>query len=152
MKVGIIGCGGMGTTHYLSLKALSGKMDLEVVAIADCREEFLKKAAAYFPNARTYSYGMDMIEKEELDIVHICLPSYLHASHVVAAMEKKMNVFVEKPMCLTEKDTELILETEKRTGVKAMVGQVVRSFDIRMHCICSFLHRHLTGNMLFRES
>ena len=46
MKVGVIGCGGMGTTHYLSLKVLSSQMDVEVVALADCREEFLQKAAA----------------------------------------------------------------------------------------------------------
>ncbi|MBS6194429.1 MAG: Gfo/Idh/MocA family oxidoreductase [Clostridiales bacterium] len=129
MKVGVIGCGGMGTTHYLSLKALSSQMDLEVTALADCRKEFLDKAAAYFPNAKTYEYGMDLIEQEELDIVHICLPSYLHVSHAVAAMEKGINVFVEKPVCLTQEDADRILEAEKRTGVKAMVGQVVRSFD-----------------------
>lgn len=129
MKVGVIGCGGMGTTHYLSLKALSSQMDVEVVALADCRKEFLDKAASHFPDARTYEMGMDLIEKEELDIVHICLPSYLHASHAIAAMEKGMNVFVEKPICLTHEDAEAILEAEKRTGRKAMVGQVVRSFD-----------------------
>lgn len=129
MKIGVIGCGGMGTTHYLSLKALSSQMDVEVVALADCRKEFLDRAAAYFPKARTYSYGMELIEKETLDVLHICLPSYLHVSHAVAAMEKGMNVFVEKPVCLTEEDAKLILETEKKTGVKAMVGQVVRSFE-----------------------
>ena len=63
MKVGVIGCGGMGTTHYLSLKALSSRMDVEVVALADCRKEFLDKAASYIPEARTYQYGMELIEK-----------------------------------------------------------------------------------------
>lgn len=127
MKVGVIGCGGMGTTHYLALRELSSQMDLEVVALADCREDFLAKAAEHFPGVRTYTYGMELIEKEQLDIVHICLPSYLHVSHAVAAMEKGMNVFVEKPVCLTIEDGQRILEAEERTGVKAMVGQVVRS-------------------------
>ncbi len=129
MRVGVIGCGGMGTTHYLSLKALSAQLDLQVVALADCRKEFLDKAAAYFPEARMYTYGEDLINGERLDIVHICLPSYLHADHAVAAMEKGMNVLIEKPVCLTTDDCERLLETEKRTGVKVMVGQVVRSFD-----------------------
>jgi predicted dehydrogenase len=119
----------MGTTHYLSLKALSAQKDLQVVALADCRPEFLQKALDQFPDAKGYEYGMDLIKNEQLDAVHICLPSYLHASHAVAAMEKGMNVFVEKPVCLTLEDAQLLLETEKRTGVKAMVGQVVRSFD-----------------------
>lgn len=129
MRVGVIGCGGMGTTHYLSLKALSAQMDLEVVALADCRKEFLDKAAKCFPDARAYIYGMELIEKERLDIVHICLPSYMHVSYAVAAMEKGMNVFVEKPVCLKEEEAACILEAERRTGVKVMVGQVVRSFD-----------------------
>ena len=77
MKVGVIGCGGMGTTHYLSLKALAEQKGLDVAALADCRKEFLDKAASYFPDAKTYEFGMDLIEKEELDVVHICLPSYL---------------------------------------------------------------------------
>ena len=129
MKVGVIGCGGMGTTHYLSLKVLSSQMDVEVVALADCREEFLQKAAAEFPEARTYTYGMELIERENLDAVHICLPSYLHTEHAVAAMKKGMNVLVEKPVCLTREEGELLLETQKETGVKVMVGQVVRAFD-----------------------
>ena len=127
MKVGVIGCGGMGTTHYLSMKALSDEMDLEVVALADCRPEFLERAMEKFPNAKGYSSGNELIENEALDIVHICLPSNLHVSHAVAAMEKGMNVFIEKPVCLTEAEGEQLLETEKKTGVKAMVGQVVRS-------------------------
>ena len=128
MKIGIIGCGGMGTTHYLSLRALAEQEGVEVTCIAECRKEFLDKAASYFPNARTYEYGMDLIKNEELDIVHICLPSYMHAEHAIAALEKGMNVFVEKPVCLTEEDCQALLDAEKRSGKKVMVGQVVRSF------------------------
>lgn len=118
----------MGTTHYLAWKQLARQMDLEVVAIADCRKELLDKAAKHFPNAKTYEFGMDLIKNEELDIADICLPSYMHADHAIAAMEKGMNVFSEKPVCLSKEDGKRLLETEKRTGVKAMVGQVIRSW------------------------
>lgn len=129
MKIGVIGCGGMGTTHYQALKALSARMDVQVVALAECREEFLNKAVRLFPEARTYATGMELLDRETLDVVHICLPSYLHVSHAVKAMEKGMNVFLEKPVCLTEEEGRLLLETEARTGVLAMAGQVVRCFD-----------------------
>ena len=36
MKIGIIGCGGMGTTHYLSLRALAEQEGVEVTCIAEC--------------------------------------------------------------------------------------------------------------------
>jgi len=129
MKVGLIGCGGMGTTHNLSLKALSTKMNVEVTALADCRPEFLEKAAIQWPNAKQYKTGMELLETESLDSVHICLPSYLHTEHAMAAMDKGMNVFVEKPVCLTEEEAEKLMEAQKRNGVQVMVGQVVRSFD-----------------------
>lgn len=121
-----MGCGGMGSTHYKALRVLQNNTDVEVVALADSREEFLDKAAAYFPEAKKYDNGMDLIEKEDLDVVHICLPSYLHVSHAVAAMEKGCDVFVEKPVCLTTQEANEIQEVQKRTGRKIMVGHVVR--------------------------
>lgn len=129
LKVGLIGCGGMGTTHNLSLKAISSELDIEVVALADCRQKFLEKAVVQWPKARAYEYGMKLIEKENLDLVHICLPSYLHAEHAVAAMKKGMNVFIEKPVCLTEEECRELLQTKEETRTKVMVGQVVRSFE-----------------------
>ena len=112
MKVGLIGCGGMGTTHNLALKALSSQMDVEVTALADCRQEFLKKAAVQWPNARLYETGMELLETETLDSVHICLPSYLHTDHAVAAMDRGFHVFIEKPVCLTEVEAQRLLEAK----------------------------------------
>lgn len=126
MKVGLIGCGGMGTTHNLSLKALSSKMDVEVTALADCRPEFLEKAAEQWPNARLYKTGMELLEAETLDSVHICLPSYLHTEHAVAAMDKGINVFVEKPVCLTEEEAQKLLDAKMRNKVQVWW---VRWFD-----------------------
>lgn len=129
MKVGFIGCGGMGITHYQSLKVLSEGTDLEVTALADSREESLVQASELFPNAKRYNDGMELIEHENLDVVYICLPSHLHTSHAVAAMEKGCHVFVEKPVCLSFEEADQLLEVQKRTGSKVMVGQVVRFME-----------------------
>ena len=129
MKVGLIGCGGMGTTHNLTLKALSAAIDVEVTALADCRPEFLEKAAIHWPKARLYSTGMELLETEDLDSVHICLPSYLHTDHGVAAMNRGIHVFIEKPVCLTEEEAQRLLDAKAKNNVQVMVGQVVRSFD-----------------------
>lgn len=118
MKIGVIGCGGMGTTHYLSLKALSAQMDAEVTALADCRQEFLERAAAHFPGVHTYKEGMELIESESLDVVHICLPSYLHAEYAIAAMKKGMHVFVEKPLCLTMEEGKALLEAKRNMALR----------------------------------
>lgn len=127
MKIGLIGCGGMGTTHNLSLKALSEKKDLQVVAIADCRPEKLEQATKLWPQARRYASGMELLQNEDLNMADICLPSYLHADHAVAALQKGMHVFLEKPVCLTETDCCRLLDAEAQSGRSVMVGQVLRS-------------------------
>jgi len=73
--------------------------------------------------------GCGSISNEKLDIVHICLPTYLHAGHAAAAMERGMNVFMEKPVCLKRSEAKQLLEVQKQTGSKVMIGQVVRFFD-----------------------
>ncbi len=128
MKVGMIGVGGMGSTHNSAVKVLSETKDIAVTAIADATPENLQKAAALWPDAHTYADGMELLEKEELDCVHICTPSYMHADFAVAAMDRGLHVLTEKPMALTEADCERMIAARDRSHVQAMVGHVVRFF------------------------
>lgn len=129
MNIGIIGCGGMGTTHNLCLKELSKHYDIKVTAIADCRDEFLDKAGVYWKGVKKFKDGRELIDQSNIDIVHICVPSYLHAELAILAMQKRMNVLLEKPVCINKKDCQRLLDMEKKTGVKIMAAQVVRFFD-----------------------
>ena len=53
-----------GNDSLLIPEVLSEKEDdVEVVALSDCRKEFLDKAASYFPEAATYEYGMELLER-----------------------------------------------------------------------------------------
>lgn len=126
LKVGLIGCGGMGSNHAACYSALSSTVKL--VAAADLSSEKAKKAADKF-GGRIYRTGKELIENEELDIVDICLPTYLHTEHAVLAMKKGMHVFLEKPVCLNMDEAELLLKTQKETGVKVQIGQVIRFWD-----------------------
>lgn len=128
MKVGMIGVGGMGSTHNSAVKALSETKDITVTAIADATPENLAKAAGLWPGVHTYSDGMELLQKEDLDCVHICTPSYLHAGLATAAMDRGFHVLVEKPMALTEEDCAGMIAARDRNHVRAMVGQVVRFF------------------------
>ncbi len=128
MRIGMIGVGGMGATHNSAVKALSKSRNLEVTAIADRSEDCIKKAKELWPNAKIYSDGAQMLEKEDLDAVHICVPSYLHADLAVMAMDRGCHVLVEKPLALTRKDCERVIAARDRNRVTAMVGHVVRFF------------------------
>ena len=124
IKVGLIGCGFMGGMHAACYKALAG-LGVKVTAVADVRPEFAQKLA---DGAEIYATGMELIEKADVDVVDVCLPTHLHTAHAVAAMKAGKNVFVEKPICICEEEMELLLKTEQETGVKVQVGQVIRQW------------------------
>ena len=85
LRVGLIGCGGMGTTH----SGCYGAMQESVVlaAVADLEEEKAKSVSARF-GSEIYSSGMELIENADVDVVDICVPTYLHAELAIAAMKK----------------------------------------------------------------
>ena len=124
IKVGLIGCGFMGGMHAACYAALAS-LGVKVTAVADVRPEFAEKLAN---GAEIYATGMELIEKADVDVVDVCLPTHLHAAHAVAAMKAGKNVFVEKPIAFKDEDMELILATEKETGAKVQVGQVIRQW------------------------
>lgn len=125
IRIGLIGCGFMGTMHANCYNAIEGA---EVVAVADLRRENAE-ALAKLSNAKIYGKGMDLIENEKVDAIDICLPTYLHASHAEAAMRKAPYVFIEKPVTLTVQEGEKLLAAQKETGAGVQVGQVIRFWD-----------------------
>lgn len=125
LKVGLIGCGFMGGMHSACYNAIDG---VEVVAVADIRAEKAEEIAKLH-NAKIYSTGNELIENADVDVVDICLPTFLHTEHAVKAMKAGRNVFIEKPVCMSPEEGALLLATEKETGAKVQVGQVIRSWD-----------------------
>ena len=125
LKVGLIGCGFMGSMHANCYRALNG---VQVTAVADLREERAKELAA-LSDAQIYAEGMDLIAQADVDIIDICLPTYLHAKYALAAMDKVKYVFVEKPVTLTAEEGDALLEKSRKTGCQVQVGQVIRFWD-----------------------
>ncbi len=126
LKVGLIGCGGMGSVHARSWLELSDRVQL--TAIADPQPEKAKEFCEK-TGAKLYPSGEELLKNEQLDIADICVPTFLHTQYAVAAMEKGVNVFCEKPLCLNQSEAELLLKTKEKTGVQFQVGQVIRFWD-----------------------
>ncbi|MBQ2735301.1 MAG: Gfo/Idh/MocA family oxidoreductase, partial [Clostridia bacterium] len=125
LKVGLIGCGFMGAMHANCYKNIEG---VEIVALADLRRAKAEDLAVG-TNATIFGEGMDLIAQADVDIIDICLPTYLHAKYALAAMDKVKYVFVEKPVTLTVAEGEALLEKSRATGAQVQVGQVIRFWD-----------------------
>lgn len=125
IKVGLIGVGFMGSTHALCYEVLAGSVDFQVTAVADLNSETAHKIARKF-GAKVYASGAELIEQADVNTIDICLPTYLHTVHALQAIEKGYDVFIEKPVCLIESEAERLLEAQRKSGVKVMVGHCLR--------------------------
>lgn len=119
LKVGLVGTGGISRAHIPAWNAMA---ETELVALCDVRPEQM----AEFPEQRHYTSFTEMLEKEELDILDICLPTYLHVDYAVQALEKGIHVICEKPIAFREEDVDRVYEAAARNGVCFMVAQVLR--------------------------
>ena len=113
LKVGIIGCGRISPFHGVPA---SSQENATVVACCDLVPERAAEKAALFGCKRTYADYMEMIQTEGLDVVHICLPHYLHPPVAIAAMKAGCHVLTEKPMSIALADAEAMVATAKETG------------------------------------
>lgn len=125
LKIGLIGCGFMGSMHlncYLNIP------DVKVVAIADVRSEKAAEAVK-LSGAKSYKDGKELIANADVDVIDICLPTFLHAEHALLAMDKVKYVFIEKPVALTVEQGRALIEKMNSTGARVQVGQVIRFWD-----------------------
>lgn len=125
IKIGLIGAGFMGTTHALCYEALMGSAEFEITAVADVDPIKAQTIAKKF-NAKVYASGEDLLADADVNTIDICLPTYLHTHYALKAMKQGHHVFIEKPVCLNESETIQLLDMQRATGTKVMVGQCIR--------------------------
>lgn len=122
MNVIIVGTGVMGLTHA---KAIKDSEVLNLHGFVGRNPEKTKKVAdGFWVNA--YTDLEEVLLKEDVDIVDICLPTYLHEYAVLMAIKYKKHIMCEKPFALSYELAERLSNEAKNAGVKMMVLQVVR--------------------------
>ena len=114
LRVGIIGCGRISVMHLVPADVLKQS---ELVACCDIKKERADITAEKY-NIKAYYDYKEMIECEQLDAVHICLPHYLHTQVSIYAMEHGVNVLCEKPMSIDFESAKQAVECGKKTDKK----------------------------------
>jgi predicted dehydrogenase len=138
IRVGIIGLGGMGNLHFGCYGAVDGA---EVIAIADVDEERLRPGESSMEinigeggaridpaRHRLYADADALIADGGVDMVDICLPTFLHAEYTIKALRGGKHVLCEKPMALTYAECESVLRVAGESPGKYMVAHCVRFF------------------------
>ena len=139
--IAVIGCGRIAVMHLVPASVLE---ESELVAVCDIKEDRANAAAEEY-GVKAYTDYKEMIAKEELDAVHICLPHYLHTKVACYAFEHGVNVISEKPMDVDYASAENAVKLAKEKGV--LYGVI---FQCRYNNSAQLVKRAVTSGKLGR--
>src|SRR4051812_15515881 len=125
-RIGFIGAGIIANRH---LGNLLGFDDVKVVAIADLLPERAGRAAARC-GGKAYSDHREMLDREELDALYICVPPFAHGVPELAAVDYGLPFFVEKPLAADLETAETIGRAVAERRLITGVGYHWRYLDI----------------------
>ena len=144
VKFAVIGVGGIGKYHAEIIKMIN---ETELVAIADINEKVGRRIASNYKVAFYKDY-LDMIEKEELDAVSICTPHFSHDEIAVNCAKCGVNILVEKPMALSIKRADRMIQEAKKNSVKLGVVFQWRTYPVYL-AAKKVIEKGLLGDLIF---
>ena len=125
VQIGFIGAGGIAERH---LGVLQLMQDVRIVAFAD--PDFSRATAlAGRVGAKAYNSHHDMLYREKLDAVYICVPPFAHGPPEDAVIAAGLPFFVEKPLSLDLTTGETIASKVQRHGLVTASGYHWRYLD-----------------------
>ena len=137
LKVALIGYGGIAQSgHIPGYANLEKKGKAKLVAAFDIeKDSFTKSLAINIGSSqdidlgiRTYTDLEEMLAKEEIDLIDICVPTPFHRGYVVDMLNRGYHVLCEKPMSRTYEDCKAMVEAAQNAKGKLMIAQCVRFF------------------------
>jgi predicted dehydrogenase len=135
IRIGILGAGFMGRGHYDRYQKIPG---VQVTAWADVEADRRKGVLLAQGNidlglkkldlsgVTTYAGAAQLIAKAKVDVVDVCLPTYLHSRYAVAALQAGKHVFCEKPMALSLAQADAMVAAANQSGRTLMIGHCIR--------------------------
>jgi predicted dehydrogenase len=118
IRIGLIGAGQRGQQHLESYQDIPGA---EIVAVADINEPLAQRVATQFKIPSVYTDYHDLLGRDDIEAVDICLHNNLHRPAAVAAMEAGKDVFCEKPMAGSYADARIMYDTAQSLGRKLAI-------------------------------
>ena len=144
VRVGIIGMGRMGLTHY---SIINTHPAVEMTAIADTQSMMLNMMGKYLPSVKMFDDYKDLLKSGLVDAVIVCTPSVMHYDVCKMACEKGINVFCEKPFTTSPAQAKELADMFEQKGLVNQVGYVYR-FDAVFGKVTEMLGKQLIGKVV----
>lgn len=123
LKVGLIGAGFMGGMHANVYQLLS---DVELWGVADIEPDRLNKFKKHFGVHNLFLNAEELITHPAIDFVDLCIPTFLHQKFVKVAAQVGKHILCEKPIALTIREANGIIEATQKAQVKLMIAHCIR--------------------------
>ena len=123
LNVAVIGCSEMGKIH---LKGVVANENANLYAICDLEESRLEDCKTLFNPQKTLTDYRELVTDPLVDAVILVVPDQVHLEMTAAFLKAGKAVLCEKPMALTMEECQRMMQVEKETGGKLMIGQVCR--------------------------
>ena len=125
VKVGFIGVGGIANVH---LKNINQNDQAELVAVCDINDENALRVATQY-DVPWYTNADDLLAKEEVDALFLCIPPFAHGDIEEKAAARGIHLMVEKPLGLDLETVKSKLNTIKDAGIICASGYCLRYLD-----------------------
>jgi len=146
IRVGMIGCGGMGTRH---LEALAVNPNCTVAVVCDCfkpRYEnaigVIEKLAGNRPDG--YQDFRRVLDRDDIDAIWVPTPDHWHPLITIMGCQAGKDVYVEKPACPTVAEGRAMVQAARRYGRVVQVGTQQRSMPVFQRAI-EIVHSGMLG-------
>lgn len=118
IKLAVVGLGKMGLSHFAIANATSG---IDVVAVSDS-SKLLQEGFTRFIKKQSFGDYKALLDTPGLEAVVIATPTKLHYAMAEAALERGINVFCEKPMTLSGRESGALAALAADRGLVGQVG------------------------------
>ncbi len=102
IRAAVAGAGLMGFWHAQNIARIGS----EITAVCDVDDGAARRLARRFKAARASTRLEDVLEREKIDVLHVCTPSWTHFELTAAALSRGIHVLVEKPITPDSAGTE----------------------------------------------
>jgi len=124
IKIGLIGCGWYG---MVITKSALKTGDIEVVAMCDVDSEHLKRSSDEVEKLqgkrpKEYKGYQDLLDQKDIEAVFIGTPPHWHALQFIAACEKGLDIYCEKPLAYDVLEGRAMLDAAEKAGNIVQIG------------------------------
>ena len=124
-----VGCVGTGFIAGRHLTALAAMDDVEVVAVADAQRDRADAVAGRY-GASAHTDGAELLARDDLDAVWLCVPPSAHGPLELAAAERRLPFFVEKPLAVDLPTAVGVADAVRERDLLTCVGYHWRSLEV----------------------